>query len=644
MVIYPTTIKKIIIALCFIAAGVYAIAQPTNAKGWYESKDLEDVEIGWISVLKFKQPSKPFAQNGWKYSAEQTGFSEKIVSWWQQTYTPVGLLGEMKQSFLAPALSDWPKGGYRQLSDDSRFALPNTYGAFSNMHKCLIKTKTHKFWPMTGNYCDIPWNIMANNVELITNQVVGISSPEEYYFTMPAYKIGQTGGFEADFYKTYASYRDFTNSPNLKNYLHYLRPDVSRYVVIMTKDNQPLPFEQVTVGQFLNRIEAQFPVIAKMNSDSKVTTLLESAKRGFQIVKEKYKNRHEEFVYFQSPNKQDISLYDFQFIEEGKEINLFYTEAFTKAINNGYSSRSAHINYPLLRLKKGVKEACATSGPQWIVFSLDLPIDLGFRGNVDLMDHFVSRFNYAYVYDYFFGTRPTGPYTTVNFISDKEKTAQAAPAALSEQAKKYAADKSVLFFEDFSSTATGVSPANWNLQNSQLSGSKPVVIEIKGAQGKWLRLRRTAYPTKIPLPLTGDFTISFDLLVQKGDVPWGTPGMQMELQTGSGNRYNIDVSPGDMNRKDAAGWVIINQNMPAGYGTCKKENYYSIPDFTGSQPVNQVTMAVQKKGERITVLCNNKKVYECEKAVPADSSFKSLQFIVNEKNVYQLSNILVRNQ
>ncbi len=636
--------KKTIAFLYFITACACSMAQPVNSRGWYESKDLEDVEVGWISVLKFKQPSKPFTQNGWKYTAEQTGFSEKIITWWQQSYTPVGLLGEMKQSVLAPALSNYQKGGYRQLSDDSRFALPNTYGAYSNMHKCLIKTKTHKFWPMTGNHCDIPWNIMANNVELITNQVAGISSPQEYYFTMPTYKIGQTGGFDADFYQNYASYRDFTNSPNLKNYLHYFRPDISRYVVIMTKDNQPLPFEQVTVGQFLSRIEAQFPVIHKMNSDSKVPNLLESAKRGFQIVKEKYKNRHDEFVYFNSPNKQDISLYDFQFIEEGKEFTLFYTEAFTKAINNGYSSRSAHINYPLLRLKKAVKEACATGGPQWIVFSLDLPIDFGFRGNVDLMDNFVSRFNYAYVYDYFFGTRPTEPYRSVNFVSDKEKNEKAAPAALSEQAKKYAADKAVLFFEDFSSTAAGTSPANWSLENSQNSGNKPVVVEINGVQGKWLQLKRTAYPTKLSLPLTGDYTISFDLLVQKGDVPWGTPGMRLELRAAGNIHYSIDVSPGDMNRKDAAGWVMIGQNMPEGYGTCKTASYYSIADFTGSKPVNQVTMSVQKKGERITVLCNNNKVYECEKAAPADISFKTLQFVVNEKNVYQLSNILVRKQ
>ncbi|MBP7556305.1 MAG: hypothetical protein KA821_08580 [Chitinophagaceae bacterium] len=45
-------IKKII-ACCFalIILSAAAYAQPTNARGWYERADIEDVEVGWIKML-----------------------------------------------------------------------------------------------------------------------------------------------------------------------------------------------------------------------------------------------------------------------------------------------------------------------------------------------------------------------------------------------------------------------------------------------------------------------------------------------------------------------------------------------------------------------------------------------------------------
>lgn len=68
-------------------------AQPANERGWYERADIEDVEIGWIKMLQFKDPSKPFAQHGWSYTARQTDITQKMAAWIQQTITPRGMLG-----------------------------------------------------------------------------------------------------------------------------------------------------------------------------------------------------------------------------------------------------------------------------------------------------------------------------------------------------------------------------------------------------------------------------------------------------------------------------------------------------------------------------------------------------------------------
>lgn len=632
-----------------------AAAQPTNERGWYDRKSIEDVEVGWMKVLQFKEPAKPFAQHGWSYTARQTEFTQQAATWMQQTLTPKGMLGEMKLSVLAPAPSapvTSKSYTYNEAEKNNRKAFPNTYGAYAKFYMHLQKTATKKFWPINGLADYYTWDIMANNIEAISKQWVALSSPDEYYCTMPKYSIGMKGEYDNDWLKEYANYRDFTTSPALKRYEHYLIPSLAidhtrqtYYVVIMTKDNKPLPFEQVTVGEFINRVEKQLPLMyqAAVNNDTKLNNLMENAQRGLKYIKQQYSNRLNEFVYVSSSSAQ-IDIVDLYNMEPGRDIYWLKTQAITQE-NRDYTSTS----FPMLRLKKGVKESLATTGPQWIVFRLGKGVDMSSSAEILVMETFINRFNYEYVYNKFFGdNKVIEPYKPLSFVSTEEKNNAQAALPPSEEAKKKAADKSVLYFEDFSTVPSGAVPANWNTQRSQVTGDKVMVTEVDGVKGKWLKLKRTAYPTNINLPLTGDFTFSFDVLVQKGDVPWGTPGIRLELYSGkkpkeasSPHHFSIDVSPGNMNQKDAAGWVMIGKNMPAGYMECKTASYYSIAAFTGSNQVNQVTMAIERKGEKVTVLCNNAKVYECEKAFPGNLSFGSVRFEVNE-NVYHISNVIVK--
>jgi hypothetical protein len=75
------------------------------------------------------------------------------------------------------------------------------------------------------------------------------------------------GEFDREYNETHANYRNFTNSANLKKYDHYFVPGQSlggkgaAYIVVMTKDRQPLPFEQVNIGEFINRIEGRLPIM-----------------------------------------------------------------------------------------------------------------------------------------------------------------------------------------------------------------------------------------------------------------------------------------------------------------------------------------------------------------------------------------------
>ena len=188
----------------------YANAQQVDSRGMYDKKDFEHIEIGRLTPLKNK-PAKPIAENGWIYPVNQTDIGRKIGAWLQQTYTPTGLLGELKLDLYRPPASKY-KGtkdyGADEAEKDNRFALPNSYGALARFHLCLSKTSTHKFFPTPGNHCYTRLDIMANNVELITKQVIALSTPASYYCTMPDYTIGQKGEYEKDWLNEMAEYRN----------------------------------------------------------------------------------------------------------------------------------------------------------------------------------------------------------------------------------------------------------------------------------------------------------------------------------------------------------------------------------------------------------------------------------------------------
>lgn len=624
-----------------------AKAQQVDSRGMYDKKDFEHIEIGWLYPLKNEQ-AKPISENGWSYPVNQTDMGRKIGAWLQQTYTPTGLLGELKLDLYRPPASKY-KGtkdyGANEAEKDNRFALPNSYGALARFHLCLSKTSAHKFFPTPGNHCYTRLDIMTNNVELITKQIIALSTPANYYCTMPEYALGEDRESADNWRKKMPVYRNFTSSPNLQLYRHYFFP-VARelaYVIVMTKNNQPLPFEQVTVSDFLRQLESQFPKLHQFAVNRKLIyeNYLENAKKGMQVLKEQLKQQENKFVYFDTEERQ-IDIIDLANIgSNGKLPKWIQTEKTTQNLDRWGKVTHTTTNYPLLRLKKGVKEACTSSGPQWIVFKLTDPIDHSYGGSVQLMDNFVSRFNYKYVYNYFFGNEKViEPYSPLQFLNATQSGNKKAATALSATAKQKASDKSIVLFDDFSATAETAAPKNWITEAAQ-SGEKPTVTTIEGTVGKWIKLKGNASPKDITLPISGDVEISYDLLVHKGDVPWGTPGIETEFMFSGKDgdkRYAVNVSPGDMNRKDAAGWIML----ALGGSECKTGSYHSIAEFTGSKPLNKVTIAIRKKGESISIFSNNTKVYECPTAFMQASVMKKLNFYVNEKNVYYLTNVQIK--
>jgi hypothetical protein len=67
--------------------------------------------------------------------------------------------------------------------------------------------------------------------------------------------------------------------------------------------------------------------------------------------------------------------------------------------------------------------------------------------------------------------------------------------------------------------------------------------------------------------------------------------------------------------------------------------YYYLPTFTGSEPINQVTLTLRRKGEQFSVWQNGNKLFACDKAIPANLGFKNIRFTAYDEDSYYITNL-----
>lgn len=385
--------------LFFLCLSCSVFAQAVNHNGTYYREGIAHVEIGWMREVKAPVPIKAIVTNGRNYPVSQVAFPYRLAEWLQQSYMPTGTLGDLSVHVLAPPKSTWQKGSFRQQEDDSRAALPNRYGILAKMHINVAKTKTKQYWPTNGHHSVLKWEIVANDVDLISSRVMGLSGEDAYYCTMPRYTEGMKGPFSADYYLKYAQFETFSTHPALEDYTHYLRPDTRKYIILL--HTEPLPFEQVKVGEFLDRLKERFAFLCALSGHSPDSEQGAKARRGLLHLEETFKQKREAMVYFPAPTVQEISVYELGNVEPGKDIVFFSTEPVHKV--NGFP------NYPLYKLKSDVKTR-SQDRPKWVVCALDVPTDFKDAGTTHVMRHFVQNFNYPYLYQYAFGAAPKEAY------------------------------------------------------------------------------------------------------------------------------------------------------------------------------------------------------------------------------------------
>lgn len=598
----------------------------------FKLESIADLDIGWMKTYKYPTPAKGKILGDRIYSAKQIGYSQQFVEWMQQSYLPKGCLGDATyyQNYI-PKFSGTNSLLGNKINEQKR-ALPLLYGAQTKIYMFLKKDATGKFVPETshGDY----WHLEANQLEYISEPVSFISSTEEYYFILPDFK-NNPKGYDADD-KDRSNLLGFDNHKNIQEYTHFFLPGqsiLSQYVVILTQDNKELPFEKITIGEFFTEAEKQFPVWQKIESLS--AERYATAQKNLARLKEKYKNKWNEIAEVQL-SKTQISLTTFVNATEG------YDDFFDN--KDRYGKEGIYTTFPVLKVSKRSKELCKTDQPQWLVIRWTWGMQ-----NEPYFIHFhesiLNNFNFDYVYNYFFNPEKVKdqPYKPLRSPLFKE-TVEVTEA--SEASKKSSADKNVYFFEDFSGTAIGKSPTNWN--SSLINGEKAVVAETPEADSKWVVVKgHTIKLSNLKNPFPPNFELSFDVAVPK-DFTWGGKGLELMLakektEDVAESFVSLKLRPGSGGRD---GEATLETKFPSGYANGTK--WYVATGFSNDKKINRINVAVKKRGEVFQVLIDNKMIVEYVKGVPADLLFNALSFKMSnsygETEKYYLSNIKITKE
>ena len=221
----------------------------------------------------------------------------------------------------------------------------------------LKKDAQGKFVPL-ASYSDY-WRIEANQLEYISLPVSFISSAEEYYFVLPDFNSNPKG-YDDDDKASKQSIGFRITTKTLKDTNIFMSPQkqfttMPNIVVIMTKDNNELPFEKVTIGEFFTQVEKQFPVWQKTDPRSPENFAL--AQKNLARLKAKYKNKWNDLAEVQLSETR-IVLQDFVNAREGTN-DMFD--------NKAYGKEGMPATFPILKVSKPALALCKTDQPQWLV-------------------------------------------------------------------------------------------------------------------------------------------------------------------------------------------------------------------------------------------------------------------------------------
>ncbi len=606
--------KKLIFFLCFCCSSAITFAQEIPPQS------IEDSVLGWMKVYNFKGIKESKKVDDKLYSPAQLSICDSLANWIQASYIPKGGLGDVKK-----AVSD-QLGLYNQYTA----AKPQSYGAYSKTYVFLKYDSNHKMMP--ANNLGTYWGIYANQVP--GWPVLDLSTPTQYYFTMPSFLDDETT----------KKIHDLSGVANVKPYISFWVKDIEAGggtdYVLLCKDNKS-PFIKLTKGEYLQLLETAIPRFyekekKKINEQNKgnqksidyLMKYLEEKKErlitGLKKTSEKYKNRLGEIALTtKQPSINDVE--------------------FGDVFSSGYLTdpESTAGRVPVYKIDPVMAELCKKDKPQWILvswwWSPNDPVEKYMHESI------INNFNFDYVYHFFFDPEKVKGQLYKPLRSPYTKEAVVVTEA-SEITKKNTDDINVHFFEDFSTTGTGNKPIGWQAKLGS-DGSASVVTKPEGLSGNWAALKgHFVSPTSLKQPLPQNFTLSYELVAAQ-NFTWGAKGLTFQLskETTPGNAESylkLKLRPGS---GGADGEATLETKFPSGYANETK--WYVASGFSNNKKNNQIKVIIKKSGETLQVFIDKSKIAEYEKAIPAALLFNALSFDCSgnsaENDKFYISNIKI---
>jgi hypothetical protein len=617
--------KKIKLFLCFSLCMVTSFAQEIPRA------EIEDSIIGWMKVYNFKGVKQDLKQDNKLYSAAQLSLCDSFANWMQASYIPKGGLGDVRKVVSEKI------GAYNKEIE----ALPQSYGAYSVTYLFLKKNTQQKFVPV--NNLGFYWNIRANEVpsEFVIRD---LSTPTECYFTLPSFESKHEG-------ESLKKFHDLTKVESLKSYTTFwvqgAEVGAGMDYVMLSKDNKS-PFVKLTKGEYLKLLERAMPVVyerekkkifEKEQGNQKsidyfmkyLDDQTEKRKLNLKKTQEKYKDRLDEVALV---NAQP-SLFD---LNDGRDV-----------FSSGYLSDREETSgrMPVYKVDPVMADRCKTDKPQWVMVSWVIGINN--PAEKCLHEAITKNFNFDYLYNFCFSPDKVKGILYKPLRSPLAKEAVVITEA-SETNKNNAADKTVHFFDDFSTAGLGQSPIGWKSKlNSE--GKVCTVTTLEGEPGKWVEVKgnEALLPTQIRKPFPQNFTLSYEVVVPQ-NFTWGGKGLAFQLskETSPGNAesyLNVKIRPG-YDGRDGEAVVEAKFSSPPGYLNGTK--WMAAPGFSNNKKNNRITVTIKKKEEQLQIFIDKNKVAEYDKAIPSALLFNAISFTHGrsdgETEKYYISNIKITKE
>jgi hypothetical protein len=255
----------------------------------------------------------------------------------------------------------------------------------------------------------------------------------------------------------------------------------------------------------------------------------------------------------------------------------------------------------------------------------------------------INNFNFDYVYNFFFAPEKVKgqPYKPRHSPVLKEAVMVSSKSATGKIATL---DKSIHFFEDFSTTSVGKKPTGWYAKTNH-NGVSPVVTTVDGTSENWAIIAgNSLIPTNLKKPLPQNFTLSYDVIVPE-NFTWGAKGLVLllsyEKSEGVTEAFiSLKLRPGS---GGADGEATLETKFPSGYATGTK--WYVATGFSNNKKVNRITVNIKKSNEVLQVFIDKKMIAEYIKGIPADMKFNALSFDMgssdSENDKYFIGNIKI---